>query len=200
MLRRELGVTRASTEYVSLTENPATTAEFERDVIPLLAPLYRHALRMTSDRADAEDLLQETALKAYAGMRSFQPGTNLKAWLFRIMTNIYISSYRKRKRQPAHYPSDEITDRQLLVSAGRWTAGLRSAEDQALEMHPNTNVKAAMELLPAQFRIAVYFADVAGFSYKEIAAMTDTKEGTVRSRLNRGRRQLRNLLTDSPGE
>ncbi|MDT5318110.1 MAG: hypothetical protein QOJ56_1486 [Mycobacterium sp.] len=187
-------------ECASLTEDPASAAHFERDVIPLLELLHRQAFRMTSDHADAEDLLQETALKAYAGRHSFQPGTNLKAWLSRIMTNTYISSYRTKKRQPAQHPTHQITDRQLLASAARWPAGLRSAEDQALEMLPDPHIMAAMLSLSEQFRMAVYFADVAGFSYKEIAAMMDTQQGTVSSRLNRGRQQLRNLLTDSPNE
>jgi RNA polymerase sigma-70 factor (ECF subfamily) len=116
------------------------------------------------------------------------------------MTNTYISSYRAEKRQPLQHPTDHITDRQLLASAARWPAGRRSAEDQALEMLPDPHIKAAMLSLPEQFRIAVYFADVAGFSYKEIAAIMDTQQGTVSSRLNRGRQQLRNLLTDSPTE
>jgi RNA polymerase sigma-70 factor (ECF subfamily) len=153
---------------------------------------------MTSNQVDAEDLVQETVLNAYAGLRAFEPGTNLKAWLRRIMTNTYISSYRRQKRRPAQHPTGEITDRQLLAIAPRAPGGLRSAEDQALEMLPDPYLKAAMMLLPEQFRIAVYFADIAGYSYKEIAAMTDTRQGTVSSRLNRGRKQLRDLLFDSP--
>jgi RNA polymerase sigma-70 factor, ECF subfamily len=177
-----------------------SAAHFERDLISLLEPLHRRAIRMTSAPADAEDLLQETVLKAYAGRRSFQPRTNLKAWLFRIMTNTYISSYRTKKRQPAQYPTDQLTDQQLVASAAHRPAGLWSAEDQALATLPDPQIKAAMQALPEQFRIAVYFADVAGFSYKEIAAIMDTEEGTVSSRLNRGRQQLRNLLTDSPSQ
>jgi RNA polymerase sigma-70 factor (ECF subfamily) len=153
---------------------------------------------MTSNRADAEDLVQETVLNAYAGLRAFEPGTNLKAWLRRIMTNTYISSYRRQKRRPAQHPTSEITDQQLVASASRTPGGLQSAEEQALEMLPDPYLKAAMMVLPEQFRIAVYFADIAGYSYKEIAAMTDTRQGTVSSRLNRGRKQLRDLLFDSP--
>jgi RNA polymerase sigma-70 factor (ECF subfamily) len=174
------------------------SAEFESAVIPLLEPLYRQALRMTSNRVDAEDLVQETVLNAYAGLRAFEPGTNFKAWLRRIMTNTYISSYRRQKRRPAQHPTGEITDRQLVACAGRTPGGLRSAEDQALEMLPDPYLKAAMMVLPEQYRITVYFADIAGYSYKEIAAMTDTRKGTVSSRLNRGRKQLRDLLSDSP--
>ena len=188
---------RPRTECASLTEDPTSAAHFERDVIPLLEPLRRRAIHMTSTIADAEDLLQETLLKAYAGRRSFQPETNLKAWLFRIMTNTYINGYRTKKRQPAQYPTDHITDRQLAASAAR-AAGLWSAEDQALATLPDPQIKAAMQALPEQFRIAVYFADVAGFSYKEIAAIMETEQGTVSSRINRGREQLRRLLIDSP--
>lgn len=174
------------------------SAQFESAVIPLLEPLYRQALRMTSNRVDAEDLVQETVLNAYAGLRAFEPGTNLNAWLRRIMTNTYISSYRRQKRRPAQHSTGEITDQQLVASASHTPGGLRSAEEQALEMLPDPYLKAAMMVLPEQFRTAVYFADIAGYSYKEIAAMTDTRQGTVSSRLNRGRKQLRDLLFDSP--
>jgi RNA polymerase sigma-70 factor (ECF subfamily) len=153
---------------------------------------------MTGNRADAEDLVQETVLNAYAGLRAFEPGTNLKAWLRRIMTNTYISSYRRQKRRPAQYLTGEITDRQLVASAPHTPGCLRSAEDEALEMLPDPHLKAAMMVLPEQFRIVVYFADIAGYSYKEIAAMTDSRQGTVGSRLNRGRKQLRDILFDSP--
>jgi RNA polymerase sigma-70 factor (ECF subfamily) len=153
---------------------------------------------MTSNRVDAEDLVQETMLNAYAGFRTFEPGTNLTAWLRRIMTNTYINSHRRQKRRPAEHPAGEITDQQLVSSASRTPGGLRSAEEQALEMLPDPYLKAAMMVLPEQFRIAVYFADIAGYSYKEIAAMMDTRQGTVSSRLNRGRKQLRDLLFDSP--
>ncbi|OBA72575.1 hypothetical protein A5641_07865 [Mycobacterium sp. 1554424.7] len=146
---------------------------------------------------DAEDLVQETLANAYAGLWAFEPGTNFKAWLRRIMTNAYVSGYRRQKRRPAQHPAGEITDQQLAASAQRAPGGLRSAEDQALEMLPDGHLKAAMMVLPEQFRIAVYFADVAGYTYKEIAAMTDTRQGTVSSRLNRGRKQLRDLLSNS---
>jgi len=153
---------------------------------------------MTSNRADAEDLVQETVLNAYAALRTFEPGTNLKAWLRRIMTNTYINGYRRQKRRPAQYSTAELTDQQLVASASRTPGGLRSAEDQALETLADPYLKAAMMELPEQFRTAVYFADVAGYSYKEIAAMTDTRQGTVSSRLNRGRKQLRDSLIASP--
>jgi RNA polymerase sigma-70 factor, ECF subfamily len=193
-------VARRRTECASVTKAPASAAQFESGVIPLLEPLYLQAVRMTSNRADAEDLLQETVLRAYACMHGFKPGTNLKAWLYRIMTNTYINSYRKIKRQARQHPTDEITDRQLMASAAHWQSGLLSAEDRALEMLPDPRIKAAMMSLPEQFRVAVYFADVAGFSYKEIAAIMGTETGTVTSRLNRGRQQLRRLLIDVPAE
>lgn len=176
----------------------ALDAQFESAVVPLLGPLYRQALRLTANRVDAEDLVQETVLNAYAGLWAFEPGTNLTAWLRRIMTNAYISEYRRQKRRPARHPAGEITDQQLAANAPRTPGGLRSAEDQALERLPDPDLKAAMMVLPDQLRSAVYLADIAGYSYKEIAAMTGTRQGTVSSRLNRGRKQLRDLLSDSP--
>ena len=193
---QEHSVGRVRAERTKMPDGPPS-AQFESAVIPLLKPLYRQALRMTSNRADAEDLVQETMLNAYAGRRAFEPGTNLTAWLRRIMTNTYINSYRRQKRCPAEHPTGEITDQQLVASASRTPGGLRSAEEQALEILPDPYLKTAMMVLPEQFRIAVYFADIAGYSYKEIAAMMDTRQGTVSSRLNRGRKQLRDLLFDS---
>jgi RNA polymerase sigma-70 factor (ECF subfamily) len=171
------------------------SARFEREVVPLRDLLYRHAFRMSHNHADAEDLVQETVMKAYAHFDSFRSGTNLKAWLMRILTNTYINSYRKKRRQPMQYSAEDLTDQYLTEANARSAVSeLRSAEDHALDLLPDNDIKAAMRALPGPFREVVYYADVEGFRYKEIAALTNVPHGTVMSRLHRGRKQLRMLL------
>ncbi|OBH42920.1 sigma-70 family RNA polymerase sigma factor [Mycobacterium mantenii] len=169
-------------------------ARFGRETTPLLDVLSRGARRLTRCDADAEDLLQDTLLYAYAGFHTFQEGTNLKAWIFRILYNRWVSTYRCRQRRPSEVSVDDITERELALSAARVPAGLRSAEEEALDALPDNEVKAAMESLPDGFRTAVYYADVEGYTYAETAAILDIPFGTVMSRVSRGRHRLRTAL------
>jgi RNA polymerase sigma-70 factor, ECF subfamily len=161
---------------------------FVDHAIPLLEPLYRHALRMTRNHADAEDLVQETMVRAYRGFDGFRQGSNFSAWVYRILINTYINNYRRQQRRPQVVPTSDFTDHPMAV---------RSAEDQVLDAMPNADIRAAMEALPEQFRMAVYYADVEGLNSKQIASVMGTRLGTVTSRLHRGRRQLRRMLTDA---
>jgi RNA polymerase sigma-70 factor, ECF subfamily len=145
-------------------------------------------MRMTHNRTDAEDLLQDTMMSAYAGFGSFRQRTNLNAWLHRILTNTYINSCRKKQRQPVVYPAEEITDQQLAANAAHSSLGLRSAEDEALETLPDAKIRAAMQAVPEPLRMVVYYADVEDLKYAQIAEIMDIPTGTVMSRLHRGRR------------
>jgi RNA polymerase sigma-70 factor (ECF subfamily) len=175
-------------------------ARFERDVVPLHDRLYRRALRMSRHHADAQDLVQDTMVKAYASFHSFQPGTNLNAWLYRILTNVYISGYRRSQRQPTQYSMEYLTDLQLLNLGHRGSRGLPSAEDEALAALPDNEIQAAVRAMPEQFRSVVYYADVESLPYKEIAEILGIPIGTVMSRLSRGRRHLRGLLAGRVGK
>ena len=179
------------------TETPEErAARFEREAMPLLDQMYSAALRTTRNPTDAEDLVQETYAKAFAAFHQYRPGTNLKAWMYRILTNSFINSYRKKQRQPLESDAGEVEDYQLARAASHSSTGLRSAETEALDHLPDSDVTRALASIGEDFRMAVYLADVEGFSYKEIAEIMDTPIGTVMSRLHRGRKQLRELLTD----
>jgi len=167
---------------------------FDRDVLSLLPSLYGAALRMTRNPADAEDLLQETTLRAYRGFASFQEGTNLKAWLYRILTNSFINTYRKKQREPKTVDGPEDLDEWFLFDRIGAQSVARSAEEDVLANIPDADVKEALESIPENFRMAVLLADVEGFSYKEIAEITDVPIGTVMSRLHRGRKALEKAL------
>lgn len=169
---------------------------FTEEAMPLLDQLYGGALRMTRNPQDAEDLVQETYLKAYKAFDRFTPGTNLKAWLYRIMTNTYINTYRKKQRRPLVTSADDVTDNQLYTSSSHDSTGLESAEVEALKQMPNSRISEALNSLNEDYRMVVYYADVEGLAYKEIADVMDIPLGTVMSRLHRGRKQLREMLKD----
>nr|WP_040377402.1 sigma-70 family RNA polymerase sigma factor [Brevibacterium ravenspurgense] len=176
------------------------SARFEADALQYVNQLYAAAMRMTRNPADAEDLVQEAYLKAYAAFHQYKPGTNLKAWLYRILTNTFINNYRKKQRQPLESSDDDIQDWQLHRAASHTSDQGRSAELEALDQMPDSDVKEALASLQDDFRMVVYYADVEGLPYKEIAEIMDTPIGTVMSRLHRGRRQLRDKLADYAAE
>jgi len=176
----------------------ADQARFAQLAMPYMDALYSAALRMTRNPSDAEDLVQETYLRAYRGFGGFQEGTNLKAWLYKILTNTFINIYRARKRRPDEVDYDDAEDFLLFRRLGGLEAAEagKTPETVVLEAIPETVVKDAIDALPEQFRVAVLLADVEGFSYKEIAEITDVPIGTVMSRLHRGRKQLQARLWD----
>jgi RNA polymerase sigma-70 factor, ECF subfamily len=173
---------------------------FERDALQYVDQLYSAAMRMARNPSDAEDLVQEAYTKAYSAFHQYNPGTNLKAWLYRILTNTYINLYRKRQREPQRSSTDTVEDWQMAQAAEHSSSGLRSAEAEALDHLPDSDVKDALQAIPEEFRLAVYFVDVEGFAYKEVAEILGIPMGTVMSRLHRGRKQLRELLADYAAE
>jgi len=177
-----------------------TAYDFEVQALSYMDQLYAAALRMTRNPADAEDLVQETYAKAFAGQDKFTPGTNLKAWLYRIQTNAFINTYRKKQREPRLADAEVVEDWQLASAAEHQSTGLASAEESALDAMGDEDVKRALAELSDDFRMAVYLSDVEGFAYKEIAQIMDTPVGTVMSRLHRGRRLLREKLRDYAAE
>ncbi len=180
-------------------EDAALRARFERDALPMLPNLYAAALRMTRNPSDAEDLVQDTYLRAYRGFAGFREGTNLRAWMYRILTNTFINAYRKKQREPVTVQDDEIEDWYLYDRLG--ASGVEaSAEVEVLDRLPDEDVQRALEALPEGFRMAVLLADVEGFAYKEIAEILDVPIGTVMSRLHRGRKALQKALWETVRE
>jgi RNA polymerase sigma-70 factor (ECF subfamily) len=173
---------------------------FERDVLPLLPSLYGAAIRLTRNPTDAEDLVQETYLRAFRGFAGFQEGTNLKAWLYRILTNSFINTYRKKQREPQFVEGPDDIDEWYLFDKLGARSVEPSAEIEVLDKIPDESVKAALESLPENFRLPVLLADVEGFSYKEIAEIMDSPVGTVMSRLHRGRKALQKALWETAKE
>ena len=199
----QLDAEEAEAEVVDAktVSSPELRRLFEDQALPFMDQLYGAAMRMTRNPADASDLVQETFVKAFAAFRQFKQGTNLKAWLYRILTNTFINTYRKNQRNPYQGTIDELEDWQLGgAESVTQSVSARSAEADAIDHLPSSAVKDALQAIPEDFRMAVYFADVEGFSYQEIADIMKTPVGTVMSRLHRGRRLLRGLLADHARE
>jgi RNA polymerase sigma-70 factor, ECF subfamily len=172
---------------------PDRDARFEQDVIPYMGQLYPAALRMTRNPSDAEDLVQETFAKAYAGFHQFTPGTNLRAWLHRILSNTFINNYRRKRREPVQALGTELAE-EWQTSSDPLQPPAASAETEALEQLGDSEILQALRELPEDFRVTIYLADVEGYPYREIAEMMHTPIGTVMSRLHRGRGKLRDKL------
>ena len=177
-------------------QEPEEALDFAAAVTPFADQLYPTALRMTRNPADAEDLVQETFTKAFANFHQFRAGTNLRAWLYRILTNTFINSYRKKQREPRQETTDEIKDWQLAAAETHTSSGMRSAENEVLDHLPDSDIKQALARLPEEFQEVIYLVDIEGYAYKEVAERMGTPLGTVMSRLHRARRQLRGMLTD----
>lgn len=171
------------------------TKRFERDALQYMNQLYAAAMRYTKNPEDAQDLVQDTYIKAYNSFHQFEPGTNLKAWLYRVLTTTFINTYRKDQRRPQTSDS-ELEDWQIAEASSHTSDQGKSTEDVVLDNLPDSDIKNALAEIPEEFRMAVYLADVEGFSYKEIAEIVGVPAGTVMSRLHRGRKQLREKLTD----
>jgi len=194
-----MGASRDTGRVANASSAPAPAEDdllerFDREVLPLLPGLYGAALRMTRNPADAEDLLQDATLRAFRGFSTFQEGTNLRAWLYRILTNSFINTYRKKQREPKTVDGPDDVDEWFLFDRLGSRSVERSAEEDVLDQIPDADVKEALESIPENFRMAVLLADVEGFSYKEIAEIMDVPIGTVMSRLHRGRKALEKAL------
>ena len=184
----------ADSDSLLASRDPELTARFVNEALPYLNQLQNRARRMTRNAVDAEDLVQETMLRAYVGFNTFSEGTNIRAWLFRIMTNTYINGLRRARHRPSEYLSDHITDRQLAAQDRHSSQGPRSAELDALDALPDVELADAFATMPVQFRLTVYYRDIVGLRCREIAEIMACCEGTVVSRLHRGRQRLRALL------
>jgi len=186
-------------ELVRVDREKESAAErkkrFERDALQYMNQLYAAAMRYTKNPEDAQDLVQDTYAKAYTSFHQFEPGTNLKAWLYRVLTTTFINTYRKDQRRPQTSDS-ELEDWQIAEASSHTSDQGKSTEDVVLENLPDSDIKTALAEIPEEFRMAVFLADVEGFSYKEIAEIVGVPAGTVMSRLHRGRKQLREKLTD----